>query len=292
MKCDRVYYYCISRMEVVKEVKKPLSGRVPEFLKDLDTVGLSRLAWLCNIAWTSRIVSLDRGCSPSRSEGDQKVRSNWRGITFLMNPGKVYSHRSMCECSRGIAYWASSSMLFVPCVSSARVGSTSPASLTPFLVKVGLHQDCPLPPILLMDRHCRHSHGVEGGLVCWPQNWVTAFCRWSGLGGIIGPMAFNPLGGSQSNVKRPGWGSVPSNLSPRFSPFNVGGTLRSRHTVNTLEVSWSTLSATFPMDCLISVLCCRASVIRKEVTSPESRHENMVDKKLNFWCFVTMSLLM
>lgn len=113
-------------------------------------------------------------------------------------------------------------MLSVPCISSARVGSTSPASLTPFLVRVGLHQDCPLSPILLMDRHSRHSHGVEGGLVCWPQNWVTAFCRWFGLGGIIGPMTSNSFGGSQSNVKRPGWGSVPSNLSPRFSPFNVG----------------------------------------------------------------------
>lgn len=89
-------------------------------------------------------------------------------------------------------------------------------------------------------------------------------------------MTSNSFGGSQSSVKRPEWSSVPSNLSPRFAPFTVRRTLKSRHTANTLEVSWSTLSATFPMDCLISVLCCRASVIRKEVTSPESRRNDMV----------------
>lgn len=39
------------------------------------------------------------------------------------------------------------------------------------------------------------------------------------------------------------------------------------HIVYTFEASWSTLSATFTMDNRISVLCCRASVIKKEVTS-------------------------
>lgn len=42
-----------------------------------------------------------------------------------------------------------------------------------------------------------------------------------------------------------------------------------RTTAHTLEVSWSTLSTTFPMDRRISVFCCLASVIKKEVTSVE-----------------------
>lgn len=43
--------------------------------------------------------------------------------------------------------------------------------------------------------------------------------------------------------------------------------------VHTLEVSWSTLSPTFPMDKRISVFCCLASVIKKEVTSVEPGEE-------------------
>lgn len=38
--------------------------------------------------------------------------------------------------------------------------------------------------------------------------------------------------------------------------------------VSTFKESWSSLSATFPTANRISVLCCRASVIRKVVTSP------------------------
>lgn len=41
------------------------------------------------------------------------------------------------------------------------------------------------------------------------------------------------------------------------------------HRDYTFEASWSTLSATFVTDNRISVLCCRASVIKKEVTSLE-----------------------
>lgn len=37
--------------------------------------------------------------------------------------------------------------------------------------------------------------------------------------------------------------------------------------VPTLEDNWSSLSATFPTANRISVLCCRASVIKKDVTS-------------------------
>lgn len=46
--------------------------------------------------------------------------------------------------------------------------------------------------------------------------------------------------------------------------------------VYTFEDSWSTLSATLPTDNRISVLCCRASVIKKEVTSLEPGENNTI----------------
>lgn len=47
---------------------------------------------------------------------------------------------------------------------------------------------------------------------------------------------------------------------------------------HTLEVSWSTLSATFPMDRRISVLCCLASVIKNEVTSLEPGRNSTISQ--------------
>ncbi len=52
--------------------------------------------------------------------------------------------------------------------------------------------------------------------------------------------------------------------------------------VYTFEASWSTLSATFPTDKRISVLCCRASVIKKEVTSLEPGEINTTTKITGF----------
>ncbi|TWW61027.1 hypothetical protein D4764_05G0011170 [Takifugu flavidus] len=64
----------ISRAEVIKVVKKLLGGRVdeirPEFLKALDVTGV--------------VVPLFK-------KGDRRVCSNYRGITLLSLPGKVYS---------------------------------------------------------------------------------------------------------------------------------------------------------------------------------------------------------
>lgn len=58
-----------------------------------------------------------------------------------------------------------------------------------------------------------------------------------------------------------------------------GPLLCSKHTlgqrVYTFEASCSTLSATFPTDNRISVLCCRASVIRKDVTSLEPENNTI-----------------
>ena len=91
----------ISGAEVAEVVKKLLGGRAPgvdeirpEFLKALDVVGLSWLTRLYNIAWTSGTVPLDWQTGvvvPLFKKGDRRVCSNYRGITLLSLPGKVYS---------------------------------------------------------------------------------------------------------------------------------------------------------------------------------------------------------
>uniref|UniRef100_A0A8C4S0K5 Reverse transcriptase domain-containing protein n=1 Tax=Erpetoichthys calabaricus TaxID=27687 RepID=A0A8C4S0K5_ERPCA len=91
----------ISGTEVTEVVKKLVGGRAlgvdeirPEFLKALDVVGLSWLTCLCNIAWTSGTVPLDWQIGvvvPLFKKGDRRVCSNYRGITLLSLPGKVYS---------------------------------------------------------------------------------------------------------------------------------------------------------------------------------------------------------
>ena len=70
----------------------------PEFLKALDVVGLSWLTRLCRITWTSGAVCpslpLDWQTGvvvPLFKTGDRRVCSNYRGITLLSLPGKVYS---------------------------------------------------------------------------------------------------------------------------------------------------------------------------------------------------------
>ncbi|KAK3520782.1 hypothetical protein QTP70_032353 [Hemibagrus guttatus] len=62
--------------------------------ESLDVVGLSWLTCLCNISWQSGTVSLDWATGvviPLFKKGDWRVCSNYRGITFLSLPGKVYS---------------------------------------------------------------------------------------------------------------------------------------------------------------------------------------------------------
>ncbi|TWW73387.1 hypothetical protein D4764_15G0007810 [Takifugu flavidus] len=91
----------ISGAEVAEVVKKLLGGKAPrgdeirpEFLKALDVVGLSWLTQLCNITWTSGAVPLDWQTGvvvPLFKKGDRRVCSNYRGITLLSLPGKVYS---------------------------------------------------------------------------------------------------------------------------------------------------------------------------------------------------------
>uniref|UniRef100_A0A8C6PMX5 Reverse transcriptase domain-containing protein n=1 Tax=Nothobranchius furzeri TaxID=105023 RepID=A0A8C6PMX5_NOTFU len=227
----------ISGAEVSEMVKKLLCGKAPgmdetrlEFLKALDVVGLCWLTRLCNIAWTSVAVPLDWQTGvvvPLFKKGDNRVCSNYRGITLLSLPGKVYSgvlERSVCrivepqiqeeQCGfhpgrgtldqlytlRGIleGAWEFAQPVYmcfvdfekafghvprgshlqeygVPgpliravrslydrCQSLVRIAGSKSCS---FPVRVGLHQGCPLSPILFitfMDRISRHSQGVEG----------------------------------------------------------------------------------------------------------------------------------
>ncbi|KAK3538840.1 hypothetical protein QTP86_015967 [Hemibagrus guttatus] len=91
----------ITQAEVTEVVQQLLGGKAPgvdeicpEYLKSLDVVGLSWLTRLCNIAWRSGTVPLDwatRVVVPLFKKGDQRVCSNYRGITLLSLPGKVYS---------------------------------------------------------------------------------------------------------------------------------------------------------------------------------------------------------
>ncbi|KAK3550660.1 hypothetical protein QTP70_002363 [Hemibagrus guttatus] len=91
----------ITQAEVTEVVQQLLGGKAPgvdeirpEYLKSLDVVGLSWLTRLCNIAWRLGTVPLDWVTGvviPLFKKGDQRVCSNYRGITLLSLPGKVYS---------------------------------------------------------------------------------------------------------------------------------------------------------------------------------------------------------
>ncbi|KAI3377359.1 hypothetical protein L3Q82_008400 [Scortum barcoo] len=91
----------ITQAEVTEVVRKLLSGKAPgvdeirpEYLKSLDVVGLSWLTRLCNIAWrlgTVPLVWQTGVVVPLFKKGDRRVCSNYRGITLLSLPGKVYA---------------------------------------------------------------------------------------------------------------------------------------------------------------------------------------------------------
>ncbi|KAI3352517.1 hypothetical protein L3Q82_005461 [Scortum barcoo] len=93
----------ITQAKVTEVVRKLLSlgGKAPgvdeirpEYLKSLDVVGLSWLTRLCNIAWRLGTVPLEWQTGvvvPLFKKGDRRVCSNYRGITLLILPGKVYA---------------------------------------------------------------------------------------------------------------------------------------------------------------------------------------------------------
>ncbi|KAK3572192.1 hypothetical protein QTP86_025596, partial [Hemibagrus guttatus] len=91
----------ITQAEVTEVVQQLFGGKAPgvdeispEYLKSLDVVGLSCLTRLCNIAWRSGTVPLDWATGvvvPFFKKGDRRVCSNYRRITLLSLPGKVYS---------------------------------------------------------------------------------------------------------------------------------------------------------------------------------------------------------
>ncbi|KAK5904105.1 hypothetical protein CesoFtcFv8_005702 [Champsocephalus esox] len=66
----------------------------PEMLKALGLEGLSWLTRLINVAWKSETVPKEWQTGvvvPLFKKGDQRVCANYRGITLLSLPGKVYS---------------------------------------------------------------------------------------------------------------------------------------------------------------------------------------------------------
>ncbi|KAK3546985.1 hypothetical protein QTP86_007435 [Hemibagrus guttatus] len=91
----------ITQAEVTEVVQQLFGGKAPgvdeirpDYLKSLDVVGLSWLTRLCNIAWRSGTVPLDWVTGvviPLFKKGDRRVCSNYRWITLLSLPGKVYS---------------------------------------------------------------------------------------------------------------------------------------------------------------------------------------------------------
>ncbi|CAM4611183.1 unnamed protein product [Leuciscus chuanchicus] len=91
----------ITQAEVTEVVKKLLGSKAlgvdeirPEYLKSLDVVGLSWLTRLCSITWRSGTVPLGWQTGvvvPLFKKGDRRVCSNYRGITLLSLPGKVYA---------------------------------------------------------------------------------------------------------------------------------------------------------------------------------------------------------
>ncbi|KAK3509992.1 hypothetical protein QTP70_024336, partial [Hemibagrus guttatus] len=91
----------ITQAEVTEVAQQLLGGKAQgvdeictEHLKSLDVVGLSWLTRLCNIAWRSGTVPLDWATGvvvPLFKKGDRRVCSNYRGITLLSLPRKVYS---------------------------------------------------------------------------------------------------------------------------------------------------------------------------------------------------------
>ncbi|KAK3526805.1 hypothetical protein QTP70_033550 [Hemibagrus guttatus] len=202
----------ITQAEVTEVVQQLLGGKAPgvdeirpEYLKSLDVVGLSWLTRLCNIAWQSGTVPLDWATGvviPLFKKGDRRVCSNYRGITLLSFPGKVYSRvlerrvRPVLEGSwefaqpvhmcfvdlekafdhvpRGILWevlWEygvrgpllrAVRSLYNRSRSLVRIASCK-SDLFP--VHVGLRQGCPLSPVLFivfMDRISRRSQGLEG----------------------------------------------------------------------------------------------------------------------------------
>ncbi|KAK3548671.1 hypothetical protein QTP70_016417, partial [Hemibagrus guttatus] len=202
----------ITQAEVTEVVQQLLGGKAPgvdeirpEYLKSLDVVGLSWLTHLCNISWQSGTVPLDWATGvvvPLFKKGDRGVCSNYRGITLLSLPGKVYSRvlerrvRPVLEGSWEVAQpihmcFVDLEKAFdrVPCgilwevlweygvrgpllraVRSLYNRSRSLVRIAScksdlFPVHVGLRQGCPLSPVLFivfMDRISRRSQGLEG----------------------------------------------------------------------------------------------------------------------------------
>ena len=110
---------------------------------------------------------------PLFKKGDQRVCSNYRGITLLSLPGKVYSRVLERRIRPIVEPWIQEYGVGGPLLRAVRSLYDRSRSLVRiagsksdlFPVHVGLRQGCPLSPVLFiifMDRISRRSHGPEG----------------------------------------------------------------------------------------------------------------------------------
>ncbi|CAF3419619.1 unnamed protein product, partial [Rotaria sp. Silwood2] len=91
----------ISTTEVTTAIKSLKSGKAagvdeirPEMLKSLKSGGVDWLTRICRVAWTTGKAPLEWQTDivvPIFKKGDQKECSNYRGITLLSLPGKVFT---------------------------------------------------------------------------------------------------------------------------------------------------------------------------------------------------------
>jgi len=176
--CGRLGGSLISLAEVTEVVKKLFGARCH----------VESVAWRLGtvpVEWQTGVVV------PIFKKGDRRVCSNYRGIT-LLNPVNV------CFVDLEKAYdhvpwrilWGVLQEYGVPgplvrairslYEQSARCVRILGTKSSTFSVGVGLHQGCPLSPILFvifMDRISRRSRGERECLVWGPRNCVSALCR-------------------------------------------------------------------------------------------------------------------
>ncbi len=91
----------ISTTEVTTAIKSLKSGKAagvgeirPEMLKSLNSGGINWLTRICRVVWKTGKAPIDWQIGivvPIFKKGDQKECSNYRGITLLSLPGKVFA---------------------------------------------------------------------------------------------------------------------------------------------------------------------------------------------------------
>ena len=215
----------ISLGEVTEVAKQLHSGKAPgvdeirpEIMKALGVEGPSWLTRLINIAWKSGAVLKEwqtRVVVPLFKKGDQRVCANYRGITLLSLPGKVYSD---WKGTMQIPSWAwNDGRAFY---SRKDPGGGQGVCLSSLCIWGGPSGGWPSPG-LCHRQDLKLQSWRRGVAVWWAEDCITAFRRWCSPDGTNGLWPSNTHWiGSQPSVKWLGWGSAPRNRRPWFSAGN------------------------------------------------------------------------